>query len=252
MLLSESVGRTYSKGIKKSPSSSLCQLRRDSAIKIRETLWRSRQQELITEKRQAWEMKKIEQQGRILEAKDRKKRKIASDRIARKHVEVEEAYKDRCRNLAIKSKERKREAWQTRVILEKIDDYKASLIELQAHRKKIRGGKIIEEREAKIVKQLQKGNQEALNARREENIRLREMARDQRAIVRPKNENQCEDVKVNILRTYNPCQSIFAPTKLLINRNEALEAKREANIAEKTRRREQELLQRLALDAPAN
>jgi len=252
MILAESTGRV-NPWIKKVSSTSLLQDRRDSAIKIRETLWRSRQQELIMEKKQAWEMKKLELQGRILEAKDRKKRKTASDRIVRKHIEVEEAYKDRCRNLAIKSKERKREALQTKKILEKIDDYKASVIEQDAHRKKIKCRKVIEEREGKRVEHIEKTELERLNARREEIIRLREQARGERAVMSSRNDENkpCVHAKVKILQSYNPCRSVFAQTALRINRNEELEAKREANIVEREARRKQDLLQRLASDIEA-
>eukprot|EP00397_Hematodinium_sp_SG-2012_P050614 GEMP01058915.1.p1 GENE.GEMP01058915.1~~GEMP01058915.1.p1 ORF type:complete len:276 (+),score=60.85 GEMP01058915.1:28-855(+) len=187
--------------------------RRDYSIKIREQAWKTQQDEMFAEKRTAWEVERIEKETRLAEASERRKREIAAEQIRQKRAAVDQAYTNRCRELAIKSRERRRAAAQTRAILEKIDDFRSAQNECDANRRLAKLRAIAGQRDALVERQRQKQSDQELQANREKNIQERELARNQAERVRFEALQADRARKEKLIANYAPSRSVFRASR---------------------------------------
>merc|ERR1719386_296877 len=83
--------------------------KREYNIRQRETDWKRRQDELLTQKRVAWEIQSCERENRLAAAKETRRREELEKHVADQHLELDRRYKDRCREVEI---DRRNKEWE--------------------------------------------------------------------------------------------------------------------------------------------
>merc|ERR1719408_1051542 len=83
--------------------------KREYNIRQREADWKRRQDELLTQKRVAWEIERCERENRLAAARETRRREELEKRVQDQHVELDRRYKDRCREVEIDGREK---AWE--------------------------------------------------------------------------------------------------------------------------------------------
>jgi len=155
--------------------------KREFNIRQREADWKRRQDELLTQKRVAWEIERCERENRLAAARETRRREELEKRVHDQHMELDRRYKDRCREVEIV---RRGKLWEKKE--------NARLIDMQREAKEIleisdtkRAGEKAQRckdmRDAASERASKAKCNAELNARREENIKRRESQRQMRA-----------------------------------------------------------------------
>merc|ERR1719440_2106834 len=85
--------------------------KREYNIRQRETEWKRRQDELLTQKRVTWEIERCERENRLAAARETRRREELEKRVHDQHVELDRRYKDRCREVEM---DRREKVWEKR------------------------------------------------------------------------------------------------------------------------------------------
>merc|ERR1719454_928854 len=85
--------------------------KREYNIRQREADWKRRQDELLTQKRVAWEIERCERENRLAAARETRRREELEKRGHDQHVELDTRYKDRCRDVEI---DRRGKMWEAK------------------------------------------------------------------------------------------------------------------------------------------
>jgi len=155
--------------------------KREYNIRQREADWKRRQDELLTQKRVAWGIETCERENRLAAARETRRRQELEKRVQEQHCKLDRRYKDRCRQVDIDRKEKTWEKSENERLLEmQIDAKDVELIseKKRAEEKLQRCTVMRDNASEKAAKE--KRNAE-LNAKREENLKLREAERQMRA-----------------------------------------------------------------------
>jgi len=155
--------------------------KREHNIRQREADWKRRQEEMLMHKQVAWEIERCERENRFTGAKENRRREELEARVLHRHTDVERKYKDMCRDVEIQRLEK---AWQ-----EKENARLVAMHEEAKRQRNDREQRLAEEKElhfegfrtAASERAAKKKAQEELNRKREENIRRKELERQQRA-----------------------------------------------------------------------
>lgn len=75
--------------------------KREYNIRQREADWKRRQDELLTQKRVAWEIERCERENRLAAARETRRREELEKRVQDQHLELDRRYKDRRREVEI-------------------------------------------------------------------------------------------------------------------------------------------------------
>jgi len=151
--------------------------KREYNIRQREGDWKRRQDELLTQKRVAWEIERCERENRLAAARETRRREELEKRVTDQHVELDRRYKDRCREVEM---DRREKNWHERE--------NARLVEMQKFAKEMiqksdtkRVGEKVQRcgdlRNAASERAARAKRNAELNARREQNIQSRESVR---------------------------------------------------------------------------
>jgi len=155
--------------------------KREYNIRQREADWKRRQDELLTQKRVAWGIETCERENRLAAARETRRRQELEKRVQEQHCKLDRSYKDRCRQVDIDRKEKTWEKSENERLLEmQIDAKDVELIseKKRAEEKLQRCTTMRNNASEKAAKE--KRNAE-LDAKREENLKLREAERQMRA-----------------------------------------------------------------------
>eukprot|EP00405_Crypthecodinium_cohnii_P010276 CAMPEP_0206433430 /NCGR_PEP_ID=MMETSP0324_2-20121206/8526_1 /ASSEMBLY_ACC=CAM_ASM_000836 /TAXON_ID=2866 /ORGANISM="Crypthecodinium cohnii, Strain Seligo" /LENGTH=233 /DNA_ID=CAMNT_0053899689 /DNA_START=40 /DNA_END=741 /DNA_ORIENTATION=- len=155
--------------------------KREYNIRLREAEWKRRQEELLTQKQVAWQIERCERENRLQAARETRRREMLEKRVHSRHMEVDRKYKERCRNVEI---ERKHSAWEEKENARLMEMHSAAK-EAQKVREEVLAAdkaRLCEEQRAAAHDRAEaKRHQQALDAKREENIRKREAERQRKA-----------------------------------------------------------------------
>merc|ERR1719181_2040792 len=80
--------------------------KREYNIRQREADWKRRQDELLTQKRVAWEIERCERENRLAAARETRRREELEKRVQDQHLELDRRYKDRRREVEIDKREK--------------------------------------------------------------------------------------------------------------------------------------------------
>lgn len=154
--------------------------KREYNIRQREADWKRRQEEMLTQKQVEWEIARCERENRLASAREQRRREELETRVYGRHVEIDRKYKDRCRAVEIQKRD---QMWQDaenhRLVqmhrdaqLKKADHTEAMITEKARLNEDMRN--------AAAERAATKKRNEELQKMREENIKRRELTREQK------------------------------------------------------------------------
>lgn len=155
--------------------------KREYNIRQRDADWRRRQEELLTQKHVAWEIETCERENRLIAARETRKREDLEGRLKARHAHIDNRYKERSRDTAIKKREA---SWEKKENERLVDMHQTAQEEKSAKEKQQvdrKASKYEELRDEAADRAAKKNAQAEINARREENIARREEVRRKKA-----------------------------------------------------------------------
>jgi hypothetical protein len=160
--------------------------KREYNIRQREADWKKRQDEVLMQKQVAWEVAKLEKENRLAAAREGFRRQRLEDKIKVRHEQVQREYCDRCRTIEVENRFKKWEDKENKQICDQVKSSKQEAMVLEAQRGSEKSLTFSKLREAAQLRTDKKQADADKNAQREENMRKKELARQQRELERTK------------------------------------------------------------------
>lgn len=155
--------------------------KREYNIRQREADWKRRQDELLTQKRVAWGIETCERENRLAAARETRRRQELEKRVQEQHCKLDRRHKDRCRQVEIDKKEQAWEKSENATLLQMHIDSKDVEQVSEQRRADEKFQRCMTLRDNSSEKATKEKRNAELNAKREENLKLREAQRQLRA-----------------------------------------------------------------------
>lgn len=158
--------------------------KREYNIRQREADWKKRQDEVLMQKQVAWEVANLEKENRLAAAREAARRQHLEKKICVRHEDVQREYNDRCRTIEIQNRAKNWETEKNKKIVSDMNAAKKEVILLEAQRSSEKGANFTQLKKDAHLRADKKQADDAKNTQREENIRKKELARQQRELER--------------------------------------------------------------------
>mmetsp|Transcript_62053 Transcript_62053/g.108640 ORF Transcript_62053/g.108640 Transcript_62053/m.108640 type:complete len:234 (-) Transcript_62053:60-761(-) len=155
--------------------------KREYNIRQREADWKRKQDELLTQKRVAWEIERCERENRLAAARETRRREELEARVYQQHTEIDRRYKERCRDVEIDRREKAWEEKENNRLITMHQDHIENTQTCESKRASEKERRCEEMRNAAAERAAKKQRDLELNAKREANIKAREAERQARA-----------------------------------------------------------------------
>lgn len=151
--------------------------KREYNIRQRESDWRRRQEEMLTQKQVMWQIQRCERDNRLAAAREARRKEELEKRVAQRHLEIERKYKERCRQVEI---DKRAQTWEQTENTRLVDMHAQAEADKKAAEEKLaqaKSEKYEQLQQAAAARAEKKRMDEEINERRRQKILEREAAR---------------------------------------------------------------------------